>query len=313
MLTLLVIKTIDIIKFVMFKKGRLMKVINIRVESNLYLSCAFHSVEKPKARIVITHGIMEHSGRYQHIVDFFNNENFDVVTYDLRGHGQSGGDRAHVEKFSDFVSDLQLVFEESIKNNPELPVIFLGHSMGGLISYLHSLQKNSYSEKISGYVILSPAMSMPALSFIEKIKLFFARLLRPIIPKKTEKVGLLSEELMTDPYQQELHRSDKKVMSKATISLLLELLGQSAKVSKDLRVAQKPSLFLQGDLDTVVNAKSNIEVFKVLKSSSNGVSHFDIFQGELHELLNSHLETRQKVFTKILTFTNKALQLNTKK
>ena len=50
-------------------------------------------VESPKAVVGIIHGMGEHSGRYNYVVDALNNAGISVVAYDQFGHGRTEGKR----------------------------------------------------------------------------------------------------------------------------------------------------------------------------------------------------------------------------
>jgi dipeptidyl aminopeptidase/acylaminoacyl peptidase len=95
------------------------------------------TVSNPKGVIFIMHGAFEHIDLYNHIAESLNEQGFDVYGLDHQGHGQSDGDPAYVEQFSDYVDDAVL-FVQNIQRNykKQLPNFILGHSMGGLITLL---------------------------------------------------------------------------------------------------------------------------------------------------------------------------------
>lgn len=65
-----------------------------------------HEVENPKASVIITHGIAEHSGRYEKLVESLNAASYRVVRYDLRGHGQTEGPRGKLKSYKQPIEDL---------------------------------------------------------------------------------------------------------------------------------------------------------------------------------------------------------------
>ena len=54
---------------------------------------------------IATHGIGEHLGRHSYIPELFGSD-FNIIQYDLRGHGRSMGEPAHIVDFEDFQKDL---------------------------------------------------------------------------------------------------------------------------------------------------------------------------------------------------------------
>ena len=72
---------------------------------NLYYQCWLPSNEF-KAILLIVHGLAEHSGRYTNLVNYFVPRGYAVYGFDQRGHGKSDGLRGYVDKFSNFVNDL---------------------------------------------------------------------------------------------------------------------------------------------------------------------------------------------------------------
>lgn len=96
----------------------------------------------------------------------------------LQGHGQSDGERAHVEKFSHYVEDFQQYIRHVLSKDPSLadiPKFLLGHSFGGLIVVHVCLSQDSSTLGLSGAILLSPQLtpvpsaSTMSLSFKSKL------------------------------------------------------------------------------------------------------------------------------------------------
>ena len=60
-------------------------------------------VKQPKAIVVIAHGFGEHSGRYSNLIEKLKGKKISLYSIDLRGHGNSGGQRGHVIDFMDYI------------------------------------------------------------------------------------------------------------------------------------------------------------------------------------------------------------------
>src|SRR6187399_430312 len=59
-----------------------------------------------KGNIIVTHGMGEHSGSYERLADGLKDSGYDLLVWDLRGHGNSFGKRGVIRKFSEFSDDL---------------------------------------------------------------------------------------------------------------------------------------------------------------------------------------------------------------
>jgi alpha-beta hydrolase superfamily lysophospholipase len=96
---------------------------------------------RPRGRVVLVHGYAEHSGRYGHVAQPLTRCGLAVHAYDQRGHGRSGGRRAYVRRFDDYLRDLGAVFEALPAD--DAPRLLLGHSMGGLVAALYVLDRGA--------------------------------------------------------------------------------------------------------------------------------------------------------------------------
>lgn len=83
---------------------------------------------------VLVHGYGEHLGRYDHVADVLVRHGAVVCGPDHMGHGRSAGERVLIEDYEDVVADLHTVVESARGDHPGLPVVMIGHSMGGLIA-----------------------------------------------------------------------------------------------------------------------------------------------------------------------------------
>lgn len=83
--------------------------------------------------VIVTHGVGEHRGRHQYwLTDEFRN--FNILLYDLRGHGDSEGERGNVRDFDDYLKDLDSVTDFAATSLGMKEFYLFGHSMGGLIT-----------------------------------------------------------------------------------------------------------------------------------------------------------------------------------
>jgi alpha-beta hydrolase superfamily lysophospholipase len=93
--------------------------------------------------LLIVHGLAEHAERYSHVAAAFVARGWRVSVLELRGHGHSGGKRGHVQRWQDYVDDV----------NAAVPLMaadyaMLAHSMGGLVT-LESLRLGLHPRRVA--------------------------------------------------------------------------------------------------------------------------------------------------------------------
>ena len=110
-------------------------------------------IDPPRAVLFIVHGLGEHSGRYDEMSSVFVAQYIAVFSFDLRGHGQSGGKKGHANSINQLVEDMEIALMKCRSLFLEIPVFLYGHSMGGQIvaSYLDKKK----SKEIAGAIISS--------------------------------------------------------------------------------------------------------------------------------------------------------------
>lgn len=89
---------------------------------------------------LLSHGLGEHSLRYAPLARFLAARGYAVYGFDHRGHGLTTAPDAPLGRFAwrdgeaRVLADLATVREKARAENPGLPVILFGHSMGGIIA-----------------------------------------------------------------------------------------------------------------------------------------------------------------------------------
>jgi len=85
--------------------------------------------------VVLVHGLGEHAGRYGAVAEQLNTWGFAVRGYDHYGHGESAGPRGGLSSDTRLLDDLADMIEcTRARLPPGLPLVLLGHSMGGLVA-----------------------------------------------------------------------------------------------------------------------------------------------------------------------------------
>jgi alpha-beta hydrolase superfamily lysophospholipase len=108
----------------------------------LSLHSAAWKIESSKFNVIIVHGLGEHLGRYAHVAEFYNSLGANAYALDLRGHGQSEGDRGCGPDLNAFLDDVNALISLMKKESPNLPWIFHLHSMGANVGLNYVLRRN---------------------------------------------------------------------------------------------------------------------------------------------------------------------------
>jgi len=104
---------------------------------------------------VLVHGYGEHIGRYEHVAAALVDNGAIVYGLDHLGHGKSGGERVLVSNFEDVVADVDHVVTEANQTWPDLPIVMIGHSMGGMIAARYA---QLHAGRLRALVLSGPAV-----------------------------------------------------------------------------------------------------------------------------------------------------------
>ena len=120
----------------------------------------------PRAAIVLCHGVNSHSGQYFWAAEQFVGAGYAVTALDLRGRGQSEGERFYIDSIDDYVADLGRAIDLAKSHDPGLPVFVLGHSAGGVTGCSYALD---HQDEIDGLICESFAFHVYAPDFALKL------------------------------------------------------------------------------------------------------------------------------------------------
>jgi len=85
----------------------------------------------PWGTILVVHGLGEHSGRHDATGGCFAAAGLVATSFDHRGFGASGGRRAYVDRWDDYLDDIEDRLDAGRLDG--LPAAVYGHSLGGLL------------------------------------------------------------------------------------------------------------------------------------------------------------------------------------
>jgi len=251
--------------------------------------------EATKAHVLIVHGYGEHLGRYRETMERLGRAGYATHAYDYRGHGKSGGVRAHVEAFGHYLADLDLAFafaRDRAQKDGAKKVFLLGHSLGGLITARWLLGR---TEGVAGAILSSPFMALafePA-----RIKTMAASLLDVLAPRFRLSNELKYEQLTRDEAIRKATRADPLYQKVTTPRWFKQTGAAQAETLTRAKEITVPCLVLVGEADPIASPAAAKKLFAGLGSARKTLKAYD---GFLHEVLNE--VGRDAAFADIVAF-----------
>jgi alpha-beta hydrolase superfamily lysophospholipase len=131
-----------------------------------------------RAVVQVNHGLAEHAARYARFADFLADRGMATYAHDHRGHGGTKASGAPLGTFgrddgvARVIADVAAIHDRIAKDHPGVPVIVLGHSMGGLIAMNFVLK---HSDRVAGAAIWNANFSAGMLGRLARALLAWER------------------------------------------------------------------------------------------------------------------------------------------
>ena len=225
----------------------------------------------PSAVVLIIHGIAEHCGRYEAVGAQLAEAGFGAVSYDQRGHGASAVRLGHVEKFDLFLDDVEDQLAEL--RTIGVPVVLLGHSMGGLISTAYAVSDRPQPDLL---VLSGPALDVAVPGWQQTL----VHKLAQLAPKLHPKVPFDPMVLSRDPAVAEAYTNDPLIKGGGSVGLVSGLITTAEATRVVVDRISVPTLCLHGGDDELVLPSASAWL--------EGVAGVDrrVLDGLRHEIFN---------------------------
>ncbi len=250
----------------------------LRARDGLELYWQRYRPEEPRATVAVLPGGGDHSGRYPGLTAALVAAGLEVALLDFRGHGRSGGRRWHVERFDDYLGDLD-VFLEMVRAEAGGRRLFLvGHSQGGLIAASWGLDPG---RPVAGVVLSSPyfrlAFEPP------RLKVAVARALEAVWPSLPVPAGLDLADLTSDAEMQRWTAEDPLYGRKTTPRWFRESTRAQEEVRRHAAEFAHPLLVLLGEADPIADPAAG-RAFCAAAASRD--KRLQTYPGLRHEVFN---------------------------
>lgn len=242
---------------------------------------------------VLLHRGHEHSGRLTDLAHAFVAQGYQVVAWDARGNGRSGGERDHADSFAQLVRDLD-TFITLIKTEFHISsqqIVLIASSLGAVIA---SAWVHDYAPNIRGLILGTPAFAI-------RLYVPFAN---PAL-KVAKKLGLVNrvssyvkaQVLTHDKQAQDLYNTDPLISSGISRDLLIDSLATGERLLDDAGAITVPTLVLCAGKDYVVNTQKIREFYQNIRSPIKRWHYYpDSYHAVFHEI------NKQVVFNDCIAF-----------
>ena len=239
---------------------------------------SWSAADQARAVVLISHGLGEHSGRYEHVAAAFNAAGLHAYALDHLGHGQSPGKRAFVSRFSELTDGVAELRAHIAHEHPSMPVYLVGHSLGGLIAASTVL---SAAQDYAGLLMTGPALGVPTPPPAWQVLLL--RVFSAVAPG-LKALELDANAICRDPAVVEDYVADPLVHHEnIPARMVVSLFDEGARVMASAKDISMPVLLLHGAEDQLTSASASTEFVDMLASSDKQCT---IYDGMYHELFN---------------------------
>lgn len=244
---------------------------------NLYYQC-WLPAERPKALLLVVHGLAEHSGRYSNLADYFVAKGYAVYSFDYQGHGQSEGLRGYVERFSHYFDDLKAFLDIVRRQQPDTRTFLFGHSMGGTIATAYAIH---HQAEFSGLILSAASLKID--TNLSSALITVGNILSRLLPKTgltvLDATAISRNRAIVDAYINDplVYRGKIRArLGSELIRITRQLPGQMPELNL-------PVLIMHGTADRLSDPKGSEMLYERASSKDKTLKLYD---GFYHEIFN---------------------------
>jgi len=264
----------------------------LTTKDGLELDIHIWEPDSTQAILLAVHGGLAHAGDYVTPALFFKEKEITTVAYDLRGHKK---EKVCIDSFEQFLDDTNVFIEWVKARYPDIPIFYLGHSVGALIGTHMGLKSMKKESAIKGFIFSSPyyenaikvnPLIIPMIKMLSKIF--------PDLPIPSEDITdlLTHDKTITDRHRQDEKDGIRAV--KASIRFGSELFSAQDWVKNNIQNWVHPLFAVLAGSDQVAKTA---ESYRLLKTINPDLLTVLTYNGNYHENFNEL--NREELFYQI--------------
>lgn len=231
---------------------------------------------RPRGVVTIVHGVKSHSAYFGWAAEQLVGNGLAVYALDLHGRGKSDGDRLYLEKIDDYLDDVDALVKLAKSREPGLPVFLLGHSAGGVIACVYTLD---HQRELAALICESFAFQVAAPEALYPLLKAVGRI-APHLPV----LKLKNRDFSRDPRAVKAMENDPLVSDEVQPSrTVAELLRATERLKKEFPQITLPVLILHGTSDKVTRPSGSKFFYERAGSRDKTLK---LYEGHAHDLLN---------------------------
>lgn len=283
----------------------------LRQRDGIALACRrWRSDETARYVLIVAHGMGEHSARYRAPLAPLAARGAVIYALDHRGHGHSAGPGYPLGDygpggFAGVVADLAALVVLARAENPGLPAVLFGHSMGSMIAQAFVLD---HHDLIDALVLCGSAAVDVLAQAGQADPDLFAHINRPFEPARTAFDWLSRDEAQVD-----LYLADPLCGFSLVPHSFGDLLGHAAQLADPALLAMIPGtlplLIMSGDQDPLHSLLGGLEPLIARYRLTGLTPDVHLYPGGRHEILNE--VDRDKVVSDLSNWIESAIDRRT--
>ncbi|HEX6040133.1 lysophospholipase [Longimicrobium sp.] len=230
-----------------------------------------------RAVVAIVHGVKSHSGYYAWAGEQLAAAGLAVYALDLRGRGRSDGPRLYVDDIAEYTADVDALLKHARTREPGLPVFLLGHSAGGVVSSVYTLD---HQAELAGLICESFAFRVYAPSFALTLLGWISRIAPRLPVLRLPTAGFSRDPSVVQAMIDDPLGVHHEAQPAATVAALVRA---GERLEREFPRVTLPVLILHGTADRVTRPDGSQEFHARAGSADKTLKLYD---GHVHDLLS---------------------------